>query len=663
MDKLELEIRKEIEELNTSISLIDRLGSDDNTMDDEKQEELLASTRAVFENVNSSHAKNSLTDSQISIISKHDGYPDSGHFYATPQTPPLGDGGDENNKLATTGCSSSSGAVTSMSDGDKTLSSSGGLRGGVTSDTSSKDTTKGNSSATSCATSSSTKGSKKKSKKEKKAAAAAAKHKMEAAAAAAATSPKLAGIDQYSPNGGNSSLVSFLFPPGSPRLKKRTLPSTAVLGVLQLIFSVTLAALGGLVLARNASLAMAGTGLWCGAIAGIAGSLGLMNVKMAKTGFLAVNLICVASSTLGLALTGIGAVRDANIAQTDESNWDAVTAGSGLLIALALHFLVSVFSVYYSALKLCSRPTHKSQLMENVINSSSCGQHPGSQAFMSQQKVEDYINSLQIDPSIKDMMYASMMKNAGGNPPMGGSAYAGSTLLYDKHHQHQHQHHHHHNNSQHRSDMVSNGTGTVQARPVMLVPAGAGNGFPPMMPMYPGPPPPMMYPPNLMPPGVSPYPPPMYPESALLEAHLARVANRRRSIRTNPDQTLTMEEIQQHQQQQQHHHRQRSEMHHHHQQQQQQQQQYHQQQEKEKTFTYTGLDRDIADSYLAKEEEKLNNSGSIVSTTGGQMPPLEHPPNGERINDPRQAPPLTYHHDLMLIDHRHHFERYNDMHI
>ncbi|KAL9695783.1 hypothetical protein quinque_015068 [Culex quinquefasciatus] len=324
MDKLELDIRKEIEELNTSVSLIDRL-DDDGTLDDERQEQLLSSTRAVFENVNSSHAKNSLTDSQISIISKHDGYPDSGHFYATrrrrPSPPALTLGPQDVGNNPPTGTK----RLTDAAQPDR--------RRELTSDsTSSKDTGPGDS--TSCID-----------------------VRQKAAAAAAAANPKLA--EQYSPNGGggggNSSLVSFLFPPGSPHLKKSHLPSTVVLGILQLLFSVALAALGGLVLARNASLAMAGTGLWCGAIAGIAGSLGLMNVKMAKTGFLAVNLICVASSTLGLALTGIGAVRDANLAQQDESFWYAVTAGSGLLIALALHFLVSVFSVYYSALKLCSR--------------------------------------------------------------------------------------------------------------------------------------------------------------------------------------------------------------------------------------------------------------------------------------------------------------------
>ncbi|XP_058443657.1 uncharacterized protein LOC131425630 [Malaya genurostris] len=597
MDQLELEIRKEIEELNSSVSLIDRLDGGD-TMDGDKQQELLSSTRAVFENINSSHAKNSLTDSQISIISKHDGYPDTGHFYASPAIPrtPTTDGSGCFDKL------NGGTAMPSTSDGSKTLltDGSGGMMR-VTSDSSSRDTKVDCKDGSKCNKKDIKKVDKKMTAKQKKKAAAAAAAAA-ASAAAATTNHKLAGPDHYSPNGGNSSLVSFLFPPGSPSSKKNNLPSTVVLGVMQLLFAVALAALGGLVLARNASLSLAGTGLWCGAIAGIAGSLGLMNVKMAKTGFLAVNLICVASSTLGLALTGIGAVRDANMAQQDESIWYAVTAGSGLLVTLALHFLVSVFSVYYSALKLCSRPSHKTQMMENMINSSS----PGSQAFLSQQKVEDYINSLHVDPSIKDMMFQTMMNRGYG------SVYG----------------------EKHRTDTFSNGTG-AGSRPVMLVPACAGNGLPQMMPMYSTPPPPAMYPPNMIPPGAHQYPP-MYPESALMEAHMARV-NRKRSIRANSEQGLTLPGEYRH-------HRHRGD----------------DLSQQEKTFTYTGLDRDIADSYLAKEEEKMNSS-SIVSSNGA----VHHHPihSGPEQSDSTQTPPLTYHHDLMLIDHRHNFERYNDVHM
>lgn len=106
------------------------------------------------------------------------------------------------------------------------------------------------------------------------------------------------------------------------------------LGIIQLVLSVLLSAFGGLLLARNASLSMFGSGriflkflnflilkflvgIWAGIFAGVCGALGLMNVKPLLNGFLACSLISVATSTLALALTGIGLVRDYNISQQD----------------------------------------------------------------------------------------------------------------------------------------------------------------------------------------------------------------------------------------------------------------------------------------------------------------------------------------------------------
>jgi CD20-like family len=89
------------------------------------------------------------------------------------------------------------------------------------------------------------------------------------------------------------------------------------LGIIQLILSILLSAFGGLLIARNASLSMLGSGVWSGIFAGIAGALGLMNIKPLLNGFLACSLISVATSTLALALTGIGLVRDYNISQQD----------------------------------------------------------------------------------------------------------------------------------------------------------------------------------------------------------------------------------------------------------------------------------------------------------------------------------------------------------
>jgi hypothetical protein len=89
------------------------------------------------------------------------------------------------------------------------------------------------------------------------------------------------------------------------------------LGIIQLVLSILLSAFGGLLIARNASLSMLGSGIWSGIFAGIAGALGLMNIKPLLNGFLACSLISVATSTLALALTGIGLVRDYNISQQD----------------------------------------------------------------------------------------------------------------------------------------------------------------------------------------------------------------------------------------------------------------------------------------------------------------------------------------------------------
>lgn len=91
------------------------------------------------------------------------------------------------------------------------------------------------------------------------------------------------------------------------------------LGGVQLVLSIILVALGGLVVARGASLAGCFAGVWTGAIAALTGAFGILSgIKKARTAFLACSLICVASSTLALALTGIGAVRDSNFAQQDE---------------------------------------------------------------------------------------------------------------------------------------------------------------------------------------------------------------------------------------------------------------------------------------------------------------------------------------------------------
>lgn len=98
----------------------------------------------------------------------------------------------------------------------------------------------------------------------------------------------------------------------SSQKRKNKIPINIIMGMMQLALSIILAALGCLVIARESTLAHAGPGLWAGAVAAIAGSLGVINIRRAQTAFLAVSLVCVATSTLAIALTGIGVVRDSN---------------------------------------------------------------------------------------------------------------------------------------------------------------------------------------------------------------------------------------------------------------------------------------------------------------------------------------------------------------
>lgn len=115
----------------------------------------------------------------------------------------------------------------------------------------------------------------------------------------------------------DSSLNLLSVPEINMRSTRKGVSVNTKLGIFQLILSILLSAFGGLLIARNASLSMFGSGIWSGIFAGIAGSLGLMNIKPLLNGFLATSLVCVATSTLALALTGIGLVRDYNISQQD----------------------------------------------------------------------------------------------------------------------------------------------------------------------------------------------------------------------------------------------------------------------------------------------------------------------------------------------------------
>lgn len=123
------------------------------------------------------------------------------------------------------------------------------------------------------------------------------------------------------------------------------------------MLSIILVALGGLVVARGASLAGCFAGVWTGAIAALTGAFGILSgIKKARTAFLACSLICVASSTLALALTGIGAVRDSNFAQQDEVSSVVDDYGSK---RRRLWFI----QIYFQLLKNCFKNTN-----DNTIN-------------------------------------------------------------------------------------------------------------------------------------------------------------------------------------------------------------------------------------------------------------------------------------------------------
>lgn len=89
-------------------------------------------------------------------------------------------------------------------------------------------------------------------------------------------------------------------------------PVQIILGLLQLVLAVSLVALGSLLIVRDASLSTAGCGIWTGLIAAVTGSLGVVGLRKTQTSFLALSLVCIASSTLALAISGIGLSRDIN---------------------------------------------------------------------------------------------------------------------------------------------------------------------------------------------------------------------------------------------------------------------------------------------------------------------------------------------------------------
>ncbi|EDW53799.1 GM11734 [Drosophila sechellia] len=139
-------------------------------------------------------------------------------------------------------------------------------------------------------------------------------------------------------------------------------PLQIVLGTLQLLLAISLVALGSLLIVREAALSLAGCGIWAGLIAAVTGSLGVVSMRKTQTAFLALSLVCIASSTLALAISGVGLSRDLNRMAEQKGEQihlidtnSEVSAACGLIFALFLHFVVSIVSVYRCALQICTK--------------------------------------------------------------------------------------------------------------------------------------------------------------------------------------------------------------------------------------------------------------------------------------------------------------------
>ncbi|XP_017119397.1 uncharacterized protein LOC108140878 [Drosophila elegans] len=199
-------------------------------------------------------------------------------------------------------------------------------------------------------------------------------------------------------------------------------PLQIVLGTLQLLLAISLVALGSLLIVREAALSMAGCGIWTGLIAAVTGSLGVVSMRKTQTAFLALSLVCIASSTLALAISGVGLSRDLNRMaeqkgeQLDLINTNSeVSAACGLIFALFLHFVVSIVSVYRCALQICTKSEH-SELRDVIIKSNASG------IALDQQKVDQYIKAMSLNGNEKVnteklaamWMYATQM---GSLPP------------------------------------------------------------------------------------------------------------------------------------------------------------------------------------------------------------------------------------------------------
>ncbi|XP_067640929.1 uncharacterized protein [Eurosta solidaginis] len=215
-------------------------------------------------------------------------------------------------------------------------------------------------------------------------------------------------------------------------------PWQIVLGTLQLMLAIALVALGSLLIVREAALSTAGCGIWTGLVAAITGSLGVVSIRKTQTAFLALNLVSIATSTLALAISGIGLSRDVNRVEEKLDLLNAsneISAASGLILALFLHFVVSIISVYRCALQICSR-NEAAELRNVIINSNAKGM------TLDQEKVDQYIKTMSLTSSEKEnaeklaamWMYATQMGSSRNTAQVGNNRPimlipAGSTTM------------------------------------------------------------------------------------------------------------------------------------------------------------------------------------------------------------------------------------------
>ncbi|KAH8394409.1 hypothetical protein KR222_004833, partial [Zaprionus bogoriensis] len=367
-------------------------------------------------------------------------------------------------------------------------------------------------------------------------------------------------------------------------------PLQIVLGTLQLVLAISLVALGSLLIVRDAALSMAGCGIWTGLIAAVTGSLGVVSMRKTQTAFLALSLVCIASSTLALAISGVGLSRDLNrMAEQKGEQFDLMNANSevsaacGLIFALFLHFVVSIVSVYRCALQICTRSQH-SELRDVIIKSSASG------IALDQHKVDQYIKAMSLSGSekVSSELYSVALHLYSLTLP---------TLL-----------HHTQVNNEKLAAMWMYATHmphsarkvTPPSRSIMLIPATAGasgNGLPP-------PPPPTRLPPPVPPAGMLlPVPPPQYRGMTLpymrpgsvLYAHPASLTGTYRTHKSTKSAEMNGQRRRRRAGKSDANRRQRRKS------------------EADvidgaPNFQYTGLDRAIADSFLARQEQSQAGS-------------------------------------------------------